>query len=778
MEKILGEKVRENHHKKEMCIAEVAPFSGIAQTYDYLLTADINASVGSRVWIELGHRQLPGIIVSIRNNYSANSEIPLPAARPSIPKDIPKKKVFSLKPVLHCFDQSPIITEDVRQILHWAAEYYFSSLSDLYRAALPGDLQLRNRVRIYRDEAIHLHTSNEKHLEIIRDLAKRKKPVLFATLTKYFDRKDIYRAISESLIGVTDLSMIAPVPRKLEKNLDESSDKTTSNDTSRKKHTLNTQQKAAVSSLVSVSRTNKYAGFLLHGVTGSGKTEVYLELIEDVIARGKTALVLVPEISLTPQLAGRFKNRFGNQVIILHSALKPKDRLENWLRIQRSEVSVVVGPRSIIFSPLQNIGAIIVDEEHDGSYKQSDGIRYNGRDLALLRSSINNAVCLLGSATPSFEAIQLTTEKKLRRISLPERATANPLPKVNIIDLKRYHPDKASLLSEPLFSALKQNLSRNQQSILLLNRRGFSNFCLCKECGHTPGCENCSVSMTFHLGTRELVCHYCDERKSLEQGHKDADDPNCCGEISLLGFGTQRLEAELSKRLPNARIGRVDRDTVSKRGFLEQCLNDVRNGKLDILVGTQMLAKGHDFPNVTLVGVVLADLGLKFPDFRAAERTFQLVTQVSGRAGRGEFPGIVFVQTYQPDHAAIRYAALGNYTEFIRGELPLREECRYPPYGKLCLIQIDGEKEDLVRSAATKLAKIARRQCDLGQTILGPSAAPLQKLRGRVRYQILVKAHDRAGMHAVLEQLHAARLQGKYFPGVRIHIDRDPYHLL
>lgn len=754
-------------------IATVAPFSGLSKTYDYAIPRGCHTAVGSRVWVELGHRQLAGIILSIRSK-----EDPQNRGRSGTPT-----KSYALKAILHSFDEAPIVTDDVRRVLEWASEYYFASLSDLYRAALPGDLQLKNRIRLYCEEGRRL-SSDARLLAIQQDLLRRKKPVLLSTLTKYFEKKDIYRAISTSVIGISAQttgsmnSQIAPIQHK-HMDLDATDPSEKSPITVEPvRHELNPAQQSAVSRLISASQQSRYSGFLLHGVTGSGKTEVYLDLIESAVANGKTALVLVPEISLTPQLAGRFKSRFGGQVTILHSALRPKERLENWHAIQRSEVSVVVGPRSIIFSPLKNIGAIVVDEEHDSSYKQSDGIRYNGRDLALMRASINNAVCVLGSATPSFETEHLVSEGRLTRLELPKRATQNPLPDVSIIDLKTHLPNKSSLLSQPLLSSLSENLAKNQQSILLLNRRGFSNFCLCKECGHSPGCENCSVTMTYHIGRRELVCHYCDERKALSDGHSDADNPDCSGEISLLGFGTQRLEESLVTHFPGANIRRIDRDAVSKQGFLEQCLEDMRMGRIDILVGTQMLAKGHDFPNVTLVGVVLADLGLKFPDFRAAERTFQLVTQVSGRAGRGDLPGKVIVQSYQPTHPAIQHAAVGDYGGFSAQELFLRRECLYPPYGRLALVQIDGEKEVHVAKASTKLSKIARRDSSSDLSVLGPSPAPLQRLRGRIRYQVLFKAKERSAIHAVLEQIHAARLQTTFFPGVRIHIDRDPYNLL
>lgn len=516
-----------------------------------------------------------------------------------------------------------------------------------------------------------------------------------------------------------------------------------------------------------------YAPFLLHGVTSSGKTEVYLQLIARALQLEGSggAIVLVPEIALTPQLAARFRARFGDQVAVLHSGLSETARFDQWRQIRRGEVRIVVGARSAIFAPLEQPAVLIVDEEHDTSFKQEDGVRYNARDLALLRGQQAGAIVVLGSATPSLESYRAAEQGRLTLLELPERATPRPLPSIDIVDLRQYSTAPEGVLSAPLALALEATLEARQQAILFLNRRGFSPLVQCRACGHVFNCEHCSVSLTHHRRQQRLVCHYCGFGQPSPERC-----PKCAGpEIQLRGFGTERVEQVLAARFPSARVARLDRDTAAGRG-LQQTLDRIRRREIDILVGTQMVTKGHDFPHVTLVGVLSADHGLHFPDFRAAERTFQLLTQVAGRAGRGERAGRVLIQTYSPDHPAILAARRHDYRTFCEQELAARRELSYPPFAHLVALHLDGENaQDVAKSASvlgTALTAPARAR---GVRVLGPAEAPLSRLKGRTRWMLLLKASTRPPLRAVVEVAQQMEIAAA---GVRLTIDIDPVQML
>jgi len=442
-------------------------------------------------------------------------------------------------------------------------------------------------------------------------------------------------------------------------------------------HTLNQPQQAAFEEIHAAIQRNQFHIFLLHGVTGSGKTEVYLNAIESVLAEGRSALLLVPEIALTPAMAGQFFSRFGDRVAILHSAFTDAERSGQWRRIRSGAASVVVGTRSGVFAPVSNLGLIVVDEEHDGSYKQEETPRYHGRDVAIVRAQAANACVVLGSATPSLESRYNAERGKYTLLELPGRIEARPMPAVTLIDMRQEFLEtrKQSVFSRRLLEQVEQRLEGREQTIILLNRRGFSSFVACRSCGERVECVNCSVTLTFHKRDYRLLCHYCGYAQKV---------PELCAKcasehIYFLGLGSERVEEELHHAFAAARIARLDRDTVSGKRQYEQILRDFREGSFDILVGTQMIAKGHDIPNVTLVGVISADTGLGMPDFRAAERTFQLLTQVAGRAGRGSLPGTVLVQTINPDHYAVRMAAAQDYQAFYEKELAFRRApARWP----------------------------------------------------------------------------------------------------
>ncbi|HET9318247.1 MAG TPA: primosomal protein N', partial [Bryobacteraceae bacterium] len=446
----------------------------------------------------------------------------------------------------------------------------------------------------------------------------------------------------------------------------------------RTRHTLNPAQQEAFAAIGVAIESRQFRTFLLHGVTGSGKTEIYLSAIEATMAAGRGSLMLVPEIALTPAVAGQFFARFGDRVAILHSAFSDTERSEQWRRIRSGAAGVVVGTRSGVFAPVRNLGLIVVDEEHDQSYKQEETPRYNGRDVAIVRAQAAGACVVLGSATPSLESRYNAQRGKYTLLELPERIEKRPMPRVELIDMREEFLEtrKQATFSRRLVEGIGQRLDNREQTMLLLNRRGFSSFVTCRSCGERVQCRNCSVTLTFHRRDRRLLCHYCGYAERVP-----SVCPKCHSDhIYFLGVGSEKVEEELHREFPRARITRLDRDTVTGKRQYEVILQGFREGNFDILVGTQMIAKGHDIPNVTLVGVVSADVGLGLPDFRAAERTFQLLTQVAGRAGRGDLPGIVLVQTINPDHYAIRMAAAQDYQAFYEKELNFRRMMHYPPF--------------------------------------------------------------------------------------------------
>jgi primosomal protein N' (replication factor Y) len=536
----------------------------------------------------------------------------------------------------------------------------------------------------------------------------------------------------------------------------------------------NAAQLTALHAIEGALEKGTYAPFLLHGVTGSGKTEVYLRAIKSALARGKRALVLVPEIALTPQLAARFRGRFGSDVAVLHSALSDAARADAWRRIRRGEVAIALGARSAVFAPLEQLGIVVVDEEHDPSFKQQDGVRYHGRDVALVRARAAGAVVVLGSATPQAETWHAARDGRFTLLELPERATPRPLPPITLIDLKQYKLERGQLLSAPLLKALEETLAAGEQSILFLNRRGFSTFILCKACGQTARCRDCAVTLTWHRAKDQLVCHYCGFRVSAPRVC------TACGARALerLGFGTEQVEAVVQERFPSARVARLDRDTAEGAG-LQRILDGVRSRAIDVVVGTQMITKGHDFPDVTLVGVVLADHGMGLPDFRADERTFQLLEQVAGRAGRGERPGRVIVQTYAPQHPAVTCARDHAYRRFVEEELSVRREGAYPPFVRLACIHVDGADPAEVRAAAeaaTLAAKsaAARAPADVEAALLGPAEAPLSRLKGRTRWQLFIKARTARALRVLVR----AALSAGAPRSVRLSADVDPTSML
>ncbi|HEY4777538.1 MAG TPA: primosomal protein N', partial [Candidatus Acidoferrales bacterium] len=537
---------------------------------------------------------------------------------------------------------------------------------------------------------------------------------------------------------------------------------------------LNAEQKQALAEIWRWLVTGKFTAGLLHGVTGSGKTEVYLGAIEATISRGKTAIVLVPEIALTLWVGRLVRARFGETVAVLHSSLPHVERAREWWRVRHGQASIVVGTRSAVFAPLQNLGLIIVDEEQETSYKQEETPRYNGRDVAVYRARLEGAVALLGSATPSLETYHNAREGKYRLLELTSRVENRPLAEVRVIDLREEFRQqlKARPVSEGLRSGIALRLEEKTQSMVLINRRGYSWSLLCRSCGAFVQCENCSIALTYHKSRQRLECHYCGY--SIRPPKKC---PKCNGEfLYFVGDGAERVEEYLREKFPAARIARLDRDTVRTKREYQQVLGAFANGELDVLVGTQMVAKGHDFQRVTLVGVVSADLALGRPDFRAAEKTFQLLTQVAGRAGRGELAGEVLVETYYPEHYAIQYAVQQDYVSFYEKEAHFRRMLHYPPFTALATVLVRDRKiENAIRwskALETYFAPFENR----GVKILGPAAAPLARLRKDYRFQFVLKSPRRSALAQALSGALDFCVARK-IPDTAVIVDVDPTSL-
>ncbi len=537
---------------------------------------------------------------------------------------------------------------------------------------------------------------------------------------------------------------------------------------------FNSAQKAALDKINAAVDKRHFLPMLLHGVTGSGKTAVYLSAMQAMLAKGRSAILLVPEIGLTPAMAADLHQIFGGEVAILHSALTDDERAEQWKRIRGGESHIVVGTRSAVFAPVPDLALIVVDEEHDHSYKQDETPRYHARDVAVMRAKMCNAVAVLGSATPSLETYYNAQQGKYRLMELAERIEQRPLPEVEILDMREefQRTKKEEVLSRKLVEEIGDCLARNEQVMVLLNRRGFSAFVLCRSCGDTVQCRNCAIAMTYHKREHRLICHYCGFVRPAPK-----TCPKCGSEyVQYLGTGSEKLEQILHALFPQARIGRLDRDTVRGRDDLERILSALHAREIDLLVGTQMIAKGHDIPNVTLVGVVGSDAALSFPDFRAAERTFQLLTQVAGRAGRGETPGKVVLQTFYPDHYAIQYAAAHDYRGFYEKEARFRSWMHYPPFNGVSNVVVRSPKLDEALTWSGILGKWFEATPLEGVRVMGPAAAAIVRLKTEYRYHFLLKSASRERMNAALRAMIEHAVAQK-IPRTNLVVDVDALSL-
>jgi primosomal protein N' (replication factor Y) len=746
-------------------IIEVAIPLRLEQGYSYLLPhlpAD-GVVTGLRVLVPFGRRTVTGYVLGIA------------AGPPS----------GELKEIREVLDREPLFTGQDLEFYRWVASYYHYPLGEVIRTALPGGLTMTGRSKtvvaadgsVLTEEVLSTVTrcKEERHYsatgkEPLPSLKGRAVDLLELIRASQEISATILRsrfgACSPQLNRLEELGLVKWVSREVYR--DPFRKEVVERDAPCK---LNQEQALALSLLVTVVKKGGFSPFLLHGVTGSGKTEVYLQAIVHVLELGKTGLVLVPEIALTPQLVGRFRRRLGCGIAVLHSGLSAGERYDEWRRIRRGEAQVVIGARSAIFAPLDNIGIIVVDEEHEGSYKQADGLRYNARDLALVLGKQRSAVVILGSATPLVTSVYAARSGKLTDLPLTCRVNDRAMPCTTLLDQRGM---KGLTLLPELAAALEENLANGGQSLLFLNRRGFATWLVCRDCGTALTCPSCSVTLTYHQQKKSHICHYCDYTIPA---------PTLCpacdgGEIGLLGIGTEKLEEEMAALFPHARVARMDRDTTSGKGGHERVLVRLERGEIDILIGTQMIAKGHDFPGVTLVGVISADTTLNLPDFRGSERAFQLVSQVLGRAGRGELPGRVFVQTLNPEHFALMTAAAHDYEGFYREELAQREDAGYPPFSYLAALHFSSTSSKEVEAEADRAAKTLRslkQQLRLRVEILGPAPAPLTRIRGRYRWQLLLKSVQRNGLHKLLSHF---RNSHKPAAIVRVAIDIDPLELL
>jgi primosomal protein N' (replication factor Y) (superfamily II helicase) len=736
----------------------VAVPAPLGRAFTYAVEGAI-PSPGSRVLIELGKRKCLGVVLDVQATPPAGVD----ATR--------------IKPLLEVLDhKEPTLPPELLGFLLELAKYYLAPLGEVMRLALPV-LGQDDAARISARHGKKLRATGRK-LQVVRWLASAERDASPRLGPKAQELLETLKTRGQTVLSKLEIEFkgaraqvrrfqklgLVEVAESYDEDHDPFFEDQVELDTP---PTLTDGQSLAVDAIRSALVARSPAAFLLDGITGSGKTEVYLRAAREALDLGLGVIILVPEIALTPQLVSRFRARLGDGIAVLHSELSPKQRLQMWRGIRSGKLGLVVGARSALFAPVPNLGLICVDEEHDPSFKQEEGVRYHARDMALFRARRTQAVSILGSATPSLAAFALVQKGKLERLELKQRAHQSAtLPKVRIIDLRRMGPGPSGdpLLSLELHRAIEANLENRGQTILFLNRRGFAPSIVCASCGDVRQCPNCSVALTLHRApTERLVCHYC--------GYTAAFAPTCpsCGDKRALleGIGTEQVEDLLRASFPTARVARLDRD-VGGGTKSAAILDRMRRGELDILVGTQMVAKGHDLPEVTLVGVLNADTALSMPDFRAAERTFQLLVQVAGRAGRAGRPGEVLIQTRSPEHIAIVSAERHDVGAFLRAELEARHEANYPPFTHLALVRFDGRVEADVRSEAARVLELARSHAPI--EFLGPTPAPLARLQNRYRYRFLVRAEQRAPLRTAL--LHVLRVRLK--AGVTVQVDIDP----
>lgn len=731
-------------------------------------------AIGARVIVPLAHRTVIGCVVEKARQSSHNV-----STGSGEPVSVKEGQVRELLEVL---DDGPYLPLDILDLVSWVAEYFVCSSGEAIAAAMP-PLAMSNRGRS--------KTSAFKYVKIAElselgrdvclsafpaELGQRQR-IMLRRLQQASDGIPLSNFRSEG-IGIDSVNRLRRrglvSVRSVKVDRDPFGRKSVMQSAliaSEIDRVLTVQQEQAIEQLMKLSAANSFQVALLHGVTGSGKTEVYLRLAQHMESVGRGVLMLVPEIALTPAMVATFYGVFGRRVAIQHSGLSDGERHDQWHRIRRGEVHIVVGTRSAVFAPLEKLGLIIVDEEHDGSYKQEETPRYHARSVAIIRAQQVGALVVLGSATPSLESYHNTRTGRYQLIVMPERVQQRALPEVTVVDMR--HETAVSgtevVLSRPLRAALESTTERGNQALILLNRRGYATAMLCRQCGRALECPNCSVALTLHRSINRARCHYCDYSSTRPETCSYCAGPY----LESLGFGTERVESEIAEMLPGVSVERLDRDTVRRRGSGASLLARFREGKIQVLVGTQMIAKGHDFPKVTLVGVVSADMGLTVADFRAGERTFQLLTQVAGRAGRGDLKGQAIIQSYYPDHYSIGYACQQAYEPFFEEELRFRQALRYPPTLSIINVVVRGRSYDQAMSDARSLARHLRSFGNLFE-VMGPAVAPLSKIRGQHRTQLFLKGVNRRLMRESVRSV----LEGRPRLRRKVTVDIDPVSML
>ncbi len=748
-------------------IAEVIINRGakkLNRTFDYNIPKDLEELilVGSKVLVPFGNGEklAEAFVVGIK-----------------------EKSAFELKNIAKLEEN---LTDKQISLAKWMAKRYFCNISDCIKLMLTPGTRNKNKEKRIQDKTINCVYLKKDIEEIEFEIEtgkikseKQKRLLNFVkdnegtTVPEIEMFTDCARGIVNTLVKNGYLEIIE---KKVERNplLGRNCEKTNN-------LKLTEEQKNAYNRVEEAIDKNEYKQFLLYGVTGSGKTEVYLQLIEKVLKIGKNAIVLVPEISLTPQMLDRFISRFGkSDIAILHSKLSIGERHDEWERIRERKARIVIGARSAIFAPIENIGIIIIDEEHDSSYKSETNPRYNAKEIAKILAKENKAPLLLGSATPDINTFYNATSEnedgntKTKLLTLTKRANESSLPKVEIIDLKQELANgNRSMLSMELYNSIEENISQKRQTILFLNRRGYSTFIMCRNCGYTVKCPSCNISMTYHSYEKKLKCHYCSYEENLV-----TTCPECHSDkIRYFGTGTQKLEQEINKQFPNASTIRMDIDTVTKKNSHEEILNKFKNENIDILIGTQMVVKGHHFPNVTLVGVIAADSSLNIDDYRANERTFQILTQVAGRAGRENLPGKVIIQTYNPDNFSIICAQKQNYEMFYETEIALRKQLKYPPFCDIILISFNSLNETNIKNISNEMYKKLLEKLNQEEfKIFRPMPSPIDKIQNRYRWRIIIKGNMTVEANEVLNQT-LKEIYSRNIKDIRISIDVNPNNM-
>lgn len=706
----------------------------IDKIFDYIVPNDLESSikVGIRVLVPFGRQTLEGFVLEIKDN-----------------SDRDLKEIYSI------LDRDIVLNDELLLLGKQIQKSTLSTLISAYQVMLPKALKAKAGVLVSKKYQTFYELTDKSYLA--SSTAQEKILKLFSD-KKTISRKELLAISSSALSTLIEKKVLSEIKKedyriKYEVNKD-------------KKKVLTPSQQKVVNSVLENQRN---VPFLLFGVTGSGKTEVYMQIIEEVLKRGETAIMLVPEISLTPQMVEQFSNRFGNQIAALHSALSEGEKYDEWRRIARGEASIVIGARSAIFAPLKNIGIIIMDEEHSDSYKQGDkSPRYHARDIAIWRAKHHSCPVLLGSATPSLESMARAEKGVYQLLVLKERVNGKSLPNVEIIDMNKEAKNGTSHITNRLLSELSSCIDREEQAILFLNRRGFSTFVTCKNCSETIKCPNCDITLTYHKSNRMLRCHYCGYATPLPKVC-----PHCKEEaLSDLGVGTEKIEEELHGLLPNARVLRMDVDTTSRKGSHKKMIDAFRNHEYDILLGTQIVAKGLDFSDVTLVGVINADTSLNIPDFRSSENTYSLLSQVAGRSGRSQKTGKVYIQTFNPDHYAISFVKEHDYLGFYREEMKIRRRLGYPPFYFLCYLKISGKEADYLFQESLKIKRSLERNLH-HTTILGPTTLAVFKVNNIYRYGIILKYKREEALYDIL-----IKVQNHYKSNhkLRVDIDFNPSH--